>query len=162
LAGLSHLPWTLTIAGALDRDPATVAHIRLAIAEYGLTARVTLAGAVPTENLNHLYAAADLFVSASVYEGYGMAVTEAMARGLPLVAAAGGALADTIPAGAALTCRPGDAAALREALRRMLTDPVLRTACACTSWSAGQRLPRWPHTAGRIAAVLADVARLSD
>jgi hypothetical protein len=49
---------------------------------------------------------------------------------------------------------PGDAAALRAALHRMLTDAALRSRCAEASWAFGQTLPRWEETAGRIAAVL--------
>jgi glycosyltransferase involved in cell wall biosynthesis len=158
LGGLANLPWTLTIAGALDRDTVAVADLRAAIAGFGLAGRITLAGAVDAAALSRLYAGADIFVSASFYEGYGMAVAEAMARGLPLVAAAGGALAETIPAGAALLCPPNDAGTLRRALARMLTDDAVRAACAAASWSAGQRLPRWEKTAQAIAQVLDRVA----
>ncbi len=151
---LCDLPWTLTIAGALDRDPAAVAALREAIAAPWFAGRITLAGAVDIAQCERLFAAAGIFVSASWHEGYGMAVAEAMARGLPLVATTAGALCDTIPKAAALTCAPGDVDGLAAALRRMLTDAPLRLACARASWVAGQALPRWEQTAARIADVL--------
>ena len=159
LGGLTELEWTLVIAGALDRDRLAVAALRAAIAAHGLAGRVTLAGAVDRVKLDALYAAADLFVISSLYEGYGMAAAEALARGLPMVASTGGALATTVPDAAALRFQPGDVAGMRAALGLMLRDPARRTACAEASWAAGQVLPTWADTARRIAAVLARVRR---
>lgn len=154
LAGLVALPWTLTIVGALDRDAAAVTGLRAAIASSGLTGRVILAGTVDRAALEGLYAAADVFVIASRYEGYGMVAAEAMARGIPLVASDGGALAATIPDAAGVRFVAGDAVGLRGALRRMVSDPVLRAGCAQGSWSAGLKLPRWEDTAGCIVRAL--------
>jgi len=72
LAMVRTLPWTLTIVGSLDRDPACVAALRAQIAEAGLADRIELAGAASEAALEALYAAADLFVLASRFEGYGM------------------------------------------------------------------------------------------
>jgi glycosyltransferase involved in cell wall biosynthesis len=155
LAGLTDRDWRLTIAGDLSRDPDCVSALRAVIAGYALTDRVALAGAVPDSALDALYAESDLFVTASLHEGYGMAVASAMAHGLPLVATNAGALADTIPPGAAIFCPPADAIALRRAIGAMLTDPDLRRACAEISWQAGQNLPDWRQAAGRVAAVIA-------
>lgn len=158
LAGLADRLWHLTIAGDLSRNPAAVQALRAAIATHGLTARVTLPGAVPDDALRALYARADLFIAAALHEGYGMAASTAMAHGLPLVATTGGALAQTIPPACAVTCAPGSAPALRAALAQMLDDPTLRTRCAEASWAHGQTLPRWAQTAARIAAVLNSAA----
>jgi glycosyltransferase involved in cell wall biosynthesis len=159
LAGLAHLPWSLAIAGALDRDAETVDRLRADIAAHGLSRRVVLAGAVDAAALDLLYAAADIFVIASLHEGYGMAAAEAMARGLPLVASTGGALAATIPDAAAVKYPAGDQGRLRGVLHDMLSDPARQVACAEGSWAAGQRLPRWQQTAAHIAEVLASVRR---
>jgi glycosyltransferase involved in cell wall biosynthesis len=158
LAGLRDLDWRTTIAGSLDRDPAAAARLRAAIAEAGLEGRIVLAGAVGEEALARLYDAADLFVSSSLFEGYGMVLAEALARGLPLVASTGGAAAETVPDAAALKVAPGDVAALSDALRRAISDAGLRRRLADAAFAAGLALARWPDTAAKVARILRDVA----
>jgi glycosyltransferase involved in cell wall biosynthesis len=94
----------------------------------------------------------------SLYEGYGMVLAEAMARGLPIVCTTGGAAADTAPDTAALKVAPGDVDALSAAIGRLLRDASLRAQMADASWAAGQELPRWERTAGIIADVVRRVA----
>jgi glycosyltransferase involved in cell wall biosynthesis len=159
LRSLRELDWRVTIAGGTDQHPDAADRLRRAISEAGLSERVTLTGALGREGLDQLYAQADVLVSASLFEGYGMVLAEALARGLPLVASTGGAAAETVPDSAALKVPPGDIAALTLALRRVIIDPALRARLAEASWTAGQALPRWSDTAGRIAAVLRLVAR---
>lgn len=154
LADCTDLDWRLTCAGPADRDPETAASVRQALDESGLSARVTLAGEVRGKALDDLYAAADLFVLASYYEGYGMAFAEAMARGLPMIASGGGAVADTVPEAAGLIVPAGDTAALAGALRALIADPGLRAAKAAGAYAAGQELPDWPATAARFAAAV--------
>ncbi|KAA2242357.1 glycosyltransferase family 4 protein [Salinarimonas soli] len=158
LSGVRDLDWRLTIAGALDRAPDEAAALRAAIRAAGLGERVTLAGNIERADLDALYAAADVMVSPSLFEGYGMALAEALARGLPLVASTGGAAGDTVPDEAALKVPPGDAGALAEALRLMIEDEALRRARADAAWAAGQALPRWSDTARLIANVIREVA----
>jgi glycosyltransferase involved in cell wall biosynthesis len=81
-----------------------------------------------------------------------------MARGLPLVASTGGAAIETVPDEAGIKVPPGDVAALREALRRMIADSALRRTYAEASLQAGRSLPRWEDTALRVAGVLKEVA----
>lgn len=159
LSGLADLPWRLTIAGSLDRDPTTAGALVAAIERAGLGARVKLVGALGESELSDLYAKADMLVSPSLFEGYGMALAEALARGLPLVASTGGAAGETVPDAAGLKVPPGDVAALRDALARMIADPALRRRCADAAWAAGQALPRWSDAAAKVAAVLRDAAR---
>lgn len=158
LAGLKVLPWTLSIAGALDRSPATLAALRSQIASFGLADRVQLTGPLDAEALEEAYAAADLFVSASLFEGYGMVLAEAMARGLPIVASTGGAAAETIPDGVAIKVPPGDAGALREALYTMLTNEPLRANLADAAWEAALELPTWDETARIVAVICEEIA----
>ncbi|MBL8587526.1 MAG: glycosyltransferase family 4 protein [Methylobacteriaceae bacterium] len=149
LAGLRDLDWRLDVAGGFsDRDLLTALRARLDA--LCLTDRVALLGAVAGERLESLYAQADLFVMPSLYEGYGMALAEAMARGLPIVATRAGAAADTAPDEAALKVDPGDAPALAGALRRVMMEHDLRARLAEASWRAGRTLPRWRDTARRV------------
>jgi glycosyltransferase involved in cell wall biosynthesis len=158
LSGLRDQPWRLTIAGATDRDPAALEALHAAMRETGLTGRITLTGPLPEDGLARLYAEADIFVLPSLYEGYGMALAEALAAGLPIVCTTGGAAARTVPDTAAFKVPPGDASALGVALGRLLADSALRRRMADAAWVAGQALPRWEDTARRIADVVKELA----
>jgi glycosyltransferase involved in cell wall biosynthesis len=158
LAPLADRDWHLTIAGPTDRSPEALAALRAAISETGLGDRITLAGPVAREQLAGLYALADAFLMASLYEGYGMVLAEAMARGLPVVCTTGGAAAETVPDGAAIKVPPGDVPALTAAIGRLLSDADLRRNLADASWAAGRKLPRWEDTARIIAGVIKEAA----
>jgi glycosyltransferase involved in cell wall biosynthesis len=154
LAGLRDLDWELVCAGSTERDPPAAAALRAAIAAHGLEDRVRLLGEIDEAAIATLYDGVDLCVSASFHEGYGMALAEALARGLPVVAAAGGAVADTVPGGAGLLVPPGDPAALGAALRRFLTEPELAARLQEGARAARARLPSWADTAAAVEAAL--------
>lgn len=149
LAALRQKPWRLLIIGSLTRDPSTAQALERAIAREGLGERVRLAGEWAPERLDTAYAEADVFVLASYHEGYGMAFAEAMAHGLPIVGTTGGAIAETVPADAALLVPPGDADALSAALAMMLDNAALRARMAERAAAAGAALPDWPAATGR-------------
>ncbi len=157
LSELRHLPWHLTIAGAADRDATAAAALSAAITRHGLADRIRVVGGLPRPELEALYSAADIFVMPSLFEGYGMVLAEAMARGLPIVCTTGGAAAETVPDGAGIKVPPGDASAFGGALRDVLLSPALRQRLASESWQAGQALPRWDDTARKIARVLKEI-----
>jgi glycosyltransferase involved in cell wall biosynthesis len=117
-----------------------------------------LAGEVDDAGLDGFYDSADIFVMPSLYEGYGMVLGEAMARGLPIVTTTGGAAAQTVPDGAALKVGPGDPVALTDALARLISDSALRSSLSQAAFAAGQALPSWDDTARIVAGVLARVA----
>ena len=155
LARIQDVAWTASLVGSIDRDPATTRRVRALIADLGLARRVTLHGELSGVALDAEYARATLFVLPSRHEGYGMAFAEALARGLPIVACAAGAVADTVPADAGILVPPDDPVALSDALRRLLCDPALHAHMADAAWRHGQALPRWPETARRVASALA-------
>ncbi len=150
LAELRDLDWSLVCAGSLTREPATVAAVEALILEHALDPRVRLAGELDASELAALYDGADLCVSASFYEGYGMALAEALARGLPIVAASGGAVADTVPADAGLLVPVEDVNALAEALRRFFTEPELASSLRHGALVARRSLPTWKDTAAQV------------
>ena len=154
LSGLRHLNWHLTIVGSEARDPDCASALQQLISTHALQDRVTLTGECEAEALDHIYAGSDLFVLPSLYEGYGMVLAEAMARGLPIVTTTGGAAAATVPDSAALKVPAGEALPLREALQNAIGDQALRARLAEASWTAGQALPRWQDTTRIIADVL--------
>ena len=59
--------------------------IDAAIAETGMEERAHLLGFVPDEDLPALYSGARMFIMASVYEGFGLPILEAMACGAPVI-----------------------------------------------------------------------------
>ena len=82
--------------------PATWPPLRASTADisaHGLGDRVAVLGAVPPERIIELCVASDVFVLASRFEGYGMALAEAIAHGLPVVSTMAGAIPDTVPGG---------------------------------------------------------------
>ena len=117
LATLAELPWRLTIAGDLTRDPNEAARLDVSISQHKLTSRIAVPGAVSSERLAALYDDADLFVLASRFEGYGMAYAEALSHGLPVIGTTAGAIPDTVPQEAGLLVTSGDVDALAKALR---------------------------------------------
>jgi glycosyltransferase involved in cell wall biosynthesis len=146
LARLADLSWRLRCVGSLTRDPATTETLRRSIAESAIADRVTLVGESPQGDLAAEYLAADCFVLPSFHEGYGMAFAEALAYGLPVIAARAGAVPDTVPDSAGLLVPPGDVAALAAALRRVIVDSALRRRLAAGAREAGGKLPDWPQS----------------
>lgn len=149
LARIRDLDWQTLCIGSLDRDPRTAGLIRQMISAAGLGRRIILAGEQPPRMVMRAYRAADCFVLPSLHEGYGMAFAEAMAYGLPIIATAAGAIPETVPREAGLLVRPGDAAALARALRRVIVKPALAVRLAAGSRAAGGRLPDWRRATER-------------
>jgi glycosyltransferase involved in cell wall biosynthesis len=160
MAALKDLPWRLRILGATDRAPEEAGRVAAAIRAHHLDGRIVLEGARPAAVLEDAYAAADIFVMPSLFEGYGMVLAEAMARGLPIVCTTGGAAAETVPDAAAIKVTPGDAAALAHALLQVIDDEGLRAALAEASFAAGRQLPTWEDTARVVAGVLREAQTL--
>jgi glycosyltransferase involved in cell wall biosynthesis len=155
LGQLVDLDWHLTCVGSAERDPACARALVAAIERLGLDRRVTLVGERAAAELAPFYDRADVFVLASYHEGYGMALTEALARGLPVVATSAGAIPDTVPADAGLLVPPGDVQALAGALRKVTTEPDLRARLTAGARAARQSLPSWSDAARAFAAELA-------
>src|SRR4051794_5830737 len=112
LGTLPDLPWRLHVVGNLARFPKTVATAMARAAALGIADRVEFAGELHTEALASAFQRADLLVSASRHEGFGMALAEGVARGLPVVAVAGGAIPEWLTPEAALLVPLGDPAVL--------------------------------------------------
>ena len=104
-----------------------------------------------------LYLASDVFVLASRFEGYGMALAEAIAHGLPVVSTRAGAIPDTVPAGTGLLVPPDDVAALAQALRRLISDRAERRRLAMNARAAAAQLPTWQDSARLFAGAIETV-----
>ncbi len=111
LAKLTGLHWECLCVGSLERDPIFVEGLRRRVAAGGMDGRVRFSGPQARAELAGSYSAADVLVLPSRAETYGMVVTEALARGLPVVAADVGGVPEALGHGAdgvrpALGCVP--------------------------------------------------------
>ena len=164
LATISDLSWNCVCVGSLERDPAFVRDLRRRSLNSGLDGRVRFPGPRTGPDLDHSYAAADLIVLASRAETYGMVVTEALARGLPVVAAEVGGVTAALGHGAngtrpGMLVAPDNRVALSGALRTWLADPKLRGRLRRAARERRDSLPGWSTTTSAIASVLAAVSR---
>jgi glycosyltransferase involved in cell wall biosynthesis len=157
LAGLADLDWTLTICGDAGIDPGHAAALRTLAETTGLADRVVFAGACAPAQLESLWQAADIFVSGSCFEGYGMAVAEAVRRGLPLAVTSGAATPEVIPLEGSVIVEPGDHVQLSKALRRLIFSAPLRQTLAEAAWQAGCAFPAWADQGRRFADLLTGI-----
>lgn len=161
LALVADLPWACVVAGSLDRDVEVVARLRRQLSQAELGERVQLVGSLRGPDLERSYAACDLLVLPSHVETYGMVVTEALARGIPVVATEVGgvseALGDTVDGPPGLLVPPGRPEALAEALRSWLTDADLRDRLRCRALRRRESLSPWSVTVERVSAALGGV-----
>jgi glycosyltransferase involved in cell wall biosynthesis len=161
LTTIADLPWRCVCVGSLDRDPEFVDLLRRRAQSDGIGDRVCFSGPHTGDELDDAYAAADALVVASHAETYGMVVTEALARGLPVIATAVGGLPDALGSTAdghrpGLLVPPSDARALAAALSSWLRDADLRRRLRQAAEERRGTLAGWPATVDRIAHVLAE------
>jgi glycosyltransferase involved in cell wall biosynthesis len=164
LLSISEQPWRCLCVGSIDRDPEFVEYLHRRTLYGDLADRVSFPGPRTTTELDRSYAGAVLTVLASRAETYGMVVTEALARGLPVVATEVGGLTEALGYGAdgvrpGLLVPPDDPAALASALRAWLGDPELRHRLRRAAHERRTSLCGWSTTASLLARVLAEVSR---
>ena len=164
LATAMDLPWRCACVGSLLRDALFADGVRRRARAGGLGDRVRFPGPCTGAPLDGAYAAADLLVLASHAETYGMVVTEALARGLPVLATEVGGVPEALGHGAdgtrpGLLVAPGDSAALGAGLRAWLVDAELRGRLRRAARQRRASLCRWPATTAVVAGVLAGAAR---
>ncbi|MFI0515711.1 glycosyltransferase involved in cell wall biosynthesis [Streptomyces canus] len=159
LAGAQDLPWSCVCVGGITQDPEYVAHLRMLIKKYGLQDRLHLAGPQAGAELDASYNAADLMVLTSYAETYGMAVTEALARGIPVLATDVGGLPEAVgraPDGGVpgILVPPEDPAALAAELRGWFGEADVRRRLKAAARGRRAALDGWATTARSLAGVL--------
>lgn len=133
----------LELVGDTGAHPAYAARVRQAISGAG---DVVVRGGIGEEELHRAYAAADIFVLPSTYEGYGMVYAEAMSHGLPVLALATGPVSELVGE-AGLLVEPGDEDGLARALRELLADAKLREQLSGAALRRAAELPDWDNAA---------------
>jgi len=162
LARIQDRPWRCVCVGSLDLDPGFVDGLRDQAADAGIVDRVRFVGPLTGTDLDRAYADADLLVLASRAETYGMVVTEALARGLPVVATDVGGVRDSLgraPDGSrpGVLVQPADPPALAAALRCWLDDPDRRELLRGAAQARRPTLSGWSETSLRMSRVLTGV-----
>lgn len=123
LSSLVDLPWSLEVIG----DGPARHHVETALAS--LSGRVTWTGRLRQNEVAERLASADLFLWPAVNEAFGMALLEAQASGLPVVAGAAGGVEEIVRSGTTgLLVPPGETPAFAAAVRRLLVNPDQRSA----------------------------------
>ncbi|WP_416896248.1 MAG: glycosyltransferase family 4 protein [Minwuia sp.] len=144
LGRLRNRSWTLTIVG----DGIMKRRVRQTFAQFG--GRVRFTGRVPESRLKGLYVSHDLLLWPAVNEAYGLALLEATAHGLPVVAGDEGGVADIIRHRVnGLLAPPRDPAAFAALTRRLLDDRQQLHRLKVGSWrqiERGHRLNQAAHT----------------
>ena len=147
------------LAGSLDRHPDFVGQLQARITRLGYGHRVRLSGVLTGAALSHAYATADLLVAPSRSETYGITVIEALAHGLPVIAAAVGGLPEALGSTADGTrpgqlIPPGDPVALAAALADWLGDERHRDRLQAAARQRQSTLRGWEQTTQEIANAL--------
>jgi glycosyltransferase involved in cell wall biosynthesis len=163
LATVDDPAWRCVCVGALDLDPEFVACLRRLAEDRGLGDRVCFVGPLTADELDHAYAEADALVLASRAETYGMVVTEALARGLPVITGEVGGVPEALGHAAdgsrpGLLVPPGDPQTLGQALSCWLGDPGKRERLRAAARSRRQSLSDWAQTSRELSAVLSEIA----
>lgn len=88
----------------------------------GISARVAFAGV--RRDIPEVLSLLNIFILPSLYEGFGIAILEAMAAGKPVVATMVGGIPEFVVSGqSGLLVPPGDAPALARAIKQLLDEP---------------------------------------
>ncbi len=164
LADLADRDWHCVLAGSLDRDPDFVGQLQTRITRLGYDHRIRLTGVLTGAALSDAYTTADLLVAPSRSETYGMTVTEALAHGLPVLAADVGGLPEALGSTADGTrpgrlIPPGDPAALATALGDWLGDERHRHRLRAAARQRQSTLHGWEQTTQEIANALTAAGR---
>ena len=156
LASIDDLAWSCEVVGALDIDAGFAAQV------VGRKRhRVHFSG--PLTDVAAAYARADVLVLTSRAESYGMVVTEALARGLPVISRDVGGVSEALgrtPDGTSpgLLVGSDDPRGLEQALRRWLGDPGERARLRAAAASRRRTLGGWSQTAAALSEVLTELS----
>ncbi len=143
VAGERTIPHHLILAGEPGWEPARLDQLA---ERQGVADRVHFTGRVSGDLLRPLYAAADVFVYPSLYEGFGLPVIEAMACGTPVVTSNRSALPE-VAGNASLIVDPSSVSEIATAIRRCLSETGLAQAlranglarASALTWAAAAR-----------------------
>jgi len=161
LAGVGRDVWRLSIVGSPDFDPAHASRARQLARQLGLSDLVRFLGPLQDNELIQTLNASHLFCMPYAYEGFGIAILEAMAYGLPAIGCRDGAAFETIRHGTnGFLLHPGDLAELAPLLKKLHGDrkELLRMALAARATYIGR--PTWQDSVEAIDRFLREMTGL--
>jgi len=151
------IPHVLVLVGGAHHT--TSDHtLRRQVSALGLTDRVRWLDSIPQIDLPCLYRTADLFLLASLNEGFGLVLVEAMASGTPVLAARTGSVAEVVGSAARLIQDPMDERAFAEAILGLLSDPEALVGMSRRGLARSQ-LFSWRKTAEKTVSLYGSVMR---
>jgi glycosyltransferase involved in cell wall biosynthesis len=148
LGSLRELEWTCTLAGSRSVDPDFARRVEAAASSFG--SRVRMPGVLRGDELDRAHASAGVLLAPSRAEGFGMAILDARARGLPVIATNVGGIPEAVRGGGALLVPSDDPVALADALRRWLEDGALRDRLRAELVGARDGMPQWSDTVSAV------------
>ena len=152
---LRESPWELGIYGSKNWKPSYADALLKRIEKKGLPVRYH--GQVSTEDLHEAYAAADILIVPSSYEGFGMVYLEAMLHSTVVMASAHGGAASFIEDGVnGFLIRHGDYRRIADILVRLHQDRALMGKIRKRAYRSAGRMPDWEESMKRVAVFLED------
>jgi len=120
-----------------------LAHVKQRLSVYAAK-QVTFAGVVAHKDVPLFYGKADVYINPSYYESFGVSIMEAMAAGVPVVAADGGAVSELVVNGqTGLLVEPGNPSAIADAVIRLFSDAELRRSISSVAREMVSRRYSW-------------------
>ncbi len=159
LGTLTDLPWRCVCVGSQEIAPGFALELLDRVGRNGLTERVRFTGPLVGEEMDAAFAAADVLVLPSRAETYAMVVTEALARGLPVIVTDVGGVPEALgDERSGLLIAPADPQALATALRGWLVDGDLRGQLRAGALRRRETLTDWSVAAEQLSWVLKETA----
>ena len=161
LARLREISWTCVCVGSLTRAPTHAALVQEQARTNGLSGRICFPGECSTDVVKDFYHTSSVFVLPSHYEGFGLVLVEAMARGLPIVSTTAGAIPSTVPPDTGMLVEPGNPELLAGALRALLAGEagqVRRNMLGAAARRHASSLPSWDQAGRVFAAAILELA----
>ena len=144
LAGVDRGAWRLSIVGDLDVDPAYTRKAQRLTRQLGLSASVRFLGPLQNDDLTHILSTSHIFCMPYAYEGFGIAILEAMAFGLPAIGCRNGAAWETINHGTTgYLLNPDDLAGLAPLLLQLHRDRKKLQQLALAARETYSSSPSW-------------------
>jgi glycosyltransferase involved in cell wall biosynthesis len=150
----THPEAVLVIVGQGSEEDAISELVR----EHHLEANVRMCGYVDSSDLAEYFASADLFVFYSLFETFGIVFAQAMASGLPIVAADTSCVRDVVLPANGQVVRDGDVIAFSEAIGKLIDDPAGRAAISANNRARAEVEFDWDRIATTYERLLEDAA----